>query len=255
MELGFILKKLISMWLMPLPFCCLIILFGLTLSYWRAHIGRAIAFSGIALLMLFSWQPFADSVLYPLESEYPSFSIHQIDKQPVEAIVVLGNCHQVNKNIPPMAQLCGTGLYRLMEGYRIWQANPEAELLLSGYAGDESRPYAEVAGEIALSLGVPKNKIRLFPTAQDTQQEAELTAPFLKGKTFALVTSASHMQRSMKWFQQQEVDGIYLKPIAAPAHFAAKETSTNWKITTHALIKTERSWYELLGRAWAAIKS
>lgn len=250
MELGFLLKKLISMWLMPLPFCCLLIIFGLIISYWRAHIGRAIAFSGVALLMLFSWQPFANSVLYPLEHQYQTFNI----EQPVEAIVVLGNCHNVNNEIPPMAQLCGTGLYRLMEGYRIWQANPEAELLLSGYAGTESRPYAEVAGEIALSLGVPKEKIHLFPTAQDTQQEALLTVPFLRDKVFALVTSASHMQRSMKWFQQQKVAGKSLEPIAAPAHFAAKEKSTDWKIETSALMKTERTWYELLGRAWAVIK-
>lgn len=251
MELGFILKKLISMWLMPLPFCCLLIIFGLVLSYWRAHIGRAIAFFGVVLLMLFSWQPFANSVLYPLEHQYQSFNI----EQPVEAIVVLGNCHNVSDEIPPMAQLCGTGLYRLMEGFRIWQANPEAELLLSGYAGDESRPYAEVAGEIALSLGVPKDKIRLFPTAQDTQEEAELTTPFLKGKTFALVTSASHMQRSMKWFEQQTIEGQSLVPIAAPAHFGSPNEFSNWKIETSALLKTERSWYELLGRAWAAIKS
>ena len=251
MELGFIIKKLVSMWLMPLPFCCLIILFGLILSFWKVAIGRIIAFSGVALLMLFSWQPFANSVLYPLEHQYPSFDI----TQPVEAIVVLGNCHNVSEKIPPMAQLCGTGLYRLMEGYRIWQANSEAELLLSGYAGDESRPYAEVAGEIALSLGVPKDKIRLFPTAQDTQEEAELTTPFLQDKRFALVTSASHMQRSMKWFEQQEFEGKPLSPVAAPAHFGAPTASTNWKIQSRALLKTERSWYEWLGKAWAAIKS
>jgi uncharacterized SAM-binding protein YcdF (DUF218 family) len=228
-----------------------LILFGLALSYWRANIGHAIAFSGVALLMLFSWQPFANSVLYPLEHQYQTFDI----EQPVDAIVVLGNCHSVNDDIPPVAQLCGTGLYRLMEGYRIWQANPGVELLLSGYAGDESRPYAEVAGEVALSLGVPKDKIRLFPTAKDTQQEAELTAPFLKGKTFALVTSASHMQRSMAWFQQQEIEGQYLKPIAAPAHFGSANESKNWKIETSALQKTERTWYEFLGRVWVAIKN
>ena len=251
MELGFIIKKLISMWLMPLPFYCLIILFGLILSFWKVAIGRIIAFSGVALLMLFSWQPFANSVLYPLEHQYPSFDL----SQPIDAVVVLGNCHTVSEDIPPMAQLCGTGLYRLMEGYRIWQANPEAELLLSGYAGDESRPYAEVVGEIALSLGVPEEKIRLFPTAQATQQEAELTAPFLNGKTFALVTSASHMQRSMNWFQQQKVGELYLHPIPAPAHFGAPKKSSNWKIETSALLKTERSWYELLGKAWTAIKA
>ncbi|MEH6450055.1 MAG: ElyC/SanA/YdcF family protein [Oleispira sp.] len=250
MELGFLLKKFISMWLMPLPFCCLMILFGLVLSYWRAHIGRAIAFSGVALLMLFSWQPFANSVLYPLEHQYPSFDI----SQKVDAIVVLGNCHTVSEEIPPMAQLCGTGLYRLMEGYRIWQSNPEAELFLSGFAAGQSLSYAEVAGNIALNLGVPKIKIRLFTTAKDTQEEAEMTAPFLNGKTFALVTSASHMQRSMNWFQQQLVERQHLQPIAAPAHFGAPKKSSNWKIGSGALQKTERTWYEILGRTWAAIK-
>ncbi len=245
MELGFILKKLISMWLMPLPFCCLVIIFGLVVSYWRAHIGRTIAFTGVAFLMLFSWQPFANSVLYPLEHQYPSFDI----AQPVDAVVVLGNCHQVSDDIPPMAQLCGTGLYRLMEGYRIWQANPEAEFLLSGYAGDQSKTYAEISANIALTLGVPEEKIRLFPNAQDTQEEAELTAPFLKGKHFALVTSASHMQRSMNWFKQEG-----LKPIPAPAHFGAPKKTSNWKIETSALLKTERTWYELLGRLWQSLK-
>lgn len=251
MEPEFILKKLISMWLMPLPFCCLIILLGLGVSFWRVTIGRAIVSIGICLLMLFSWQPFADTVLYPMENNYPSFNM----KLPVEAVVVLGNCHQVNDDIPPMAQLCGTGLYRLMEGYRIWLANPKAELFLSGYAGDESRPYAEIAAEIAVILGVPKSKIRLFPNAKDTQQEAELTAPFLKGKTLALVSSASHIQRSMAWFQQQKVDGQQLKPLAAPAQFFARQKSKNWKIETKALLKTERAWYETLGKAWAALNN
>lgn len=250
MEFGFILKKLISMWVMPLPFCCLLIIFGLIINYWRANIGRAIALLGVTALMLFSWQPFSNFVLYPLENKSPIFDI----TQPVDAIVVLGNCHQVNNKIPPMSQLCGSGLYRLMEGYRIWQANPEAELLLSGYAGDESRPYADVVGEIAINLGVPKDKIRLFPTAQDTQQEAELTAPFIKNKQFALVTSASHMQRSMDWFKRQKIDGENLTPIAAPAYFDARETSSNWNINTQALMRTERAWYELLGRSWALIK-
>ena len=62
------------------------------------------------------------------------------------------------------------------------------------------------SAKLHLSLGVPKEKIRLFPTAQDTQQEAELTAPFLNGKRFVLVTSASHMQRSINWFEQQNVE-------------------------------------------------
>jgi len=246
MDIGFLLKKLISMWLMPLPFSCLLILFGLALSFRYLNLGRTIAFVGVLLLMLFSWQPFANKVLYPLENEYPAFNI----KQPVDAVVVLGNCHNVREDIPTQAQLCGTGLYRLMEGLRIWQANPEGMLLLSGYAGNESRSYAAVSKDIAMQMGVPADKILTFPHAKDTQQEAELTAPYLKKTKFALVTSASHMPRSMLWFEQQG-----LKPIPAPAYFAAQNNSQDLKIQTPALLKTERAWYELLGKLWMWIRT
>jgi uncharacterized SAM-binding protein YcdF (DUF218 family) len=251
MEFGFFLKKLISMWLMPLPFACLIILSGLVLSFWKVMLGRLTAFVGVIALMLFSWHPVANNLLYPIESQYARFDT----SQSVDVIVVLGNCHTVNSDIPPMAQLCGTGLHRLMEGYRIWLANPSAELFLSGYAGNESRSYAEVSGEIAQSLGVPQDRIRLFPTAMDTQQEAELSAPFLQGKRFALVTAASHMQRSMEWFERQKPNGVALQPIAAPAYFAAQASTNSLKIDTTALQKTERYWYETLGRLWSKIKS
>ena len=234
------------MWLMPLPFSCLLILFGLALSFRYLNLGRSIAFVGVLLLMLFSWQPFANKVLYPLENEYPPFNI----KQPVDAVVVLGNCHNVREDIPPQAQLCGTGLYRLMEGLRIWQANPESILLLSGYAGNESRSYAAVSKDIAMQMGVPADKILTFPHAKDTQQEAELTAPYLKNTEFALVTSASHMSRSMLWFKQQG-----LKPVPAPAYFAAQNNSQDLKIQTPALLKTERAWYELLGKLWMWIRT
>jgi uncharacterized SAM-binding protein YcdF (DUF218 family) len=63
------------------------------------------------------------------------------------------------------------------------------------------------------------------------------------------------MPRSINWFEQHSIEGHALTPIAAPAHFGAPEKSSSWKIETHALLKTERAWYELLGRAWAAIKA
>lgn len=234
------------MWLMPLPFSCLLILFGLALSFRHLNLGRGIAFVGVVLLMLFSWQPFANKVLYPLENEYPAFDINQA----VDAVVVLGNCHNIREDIPPQAQLCGTGLYRLLEGLRIWQANPDSMLLLSGYAGNESRSYAALSKEIAIQMGVPADKILTFPQAKDTQQEAELTAPHLTKFEFALVTSGSHMPRSVQWFKRQG-----LNPIPAPAHFYAKQDSQNLKIQTPALLKTERAWYELLGKLWMWLKT
>jgi uncharacterized SAM-binding protein YcdF (DUF218 family) len=246
MELGFLLKKLIAALMMPLPFCIGLLVLGLALSFIKPRAGRLIAIAGTLCLILFSSVPFSNTLLFPLEHQYPSFTL---DRR-VDAVVILGNCHKVDPDIPPQAQLCGTGLYRFAEGLRIWKANPDAELFLSGFEGYESRPYAEVIAELAVSEGVPAEQIRTFSQAKDTEEEARFSAEFLHGKRFALVTSSSHMKRAMYWFKQHD-----LSPIPAPAHFSSSPHPQKWSIESYALEQTERAWYELLGLVWAKIKT
>jgi len=59
----------------------------------------------------------------------------------------------------------------------------------------------------------------------------------------------------MNWFEQQSIQGTALKPMAAPAHFGSPYRKSHWELDTKALLKTERAWYEFLGRLWALIKS
>lgn len=245
-DIGFILKKLIGMFLMPIPISLLCIILGL---WWfrKAPIkARLSLISAFFILGLSSWHPVADELIRPHESYFPIFDV----SQPVQAVVVLGSAsHSAPPGSPAVMNLGSSALFRLEEGLRILRANPNAILIVTGYAGfGSATPHAKLLQQSAIDLGVDPLRIFDFPTARDTEQEAHLTSSLLKNKKFALVTEASHLKRSMIFFEQEG-----LHPIAAPATHTGSHY-TDWRIDSRAIYKTERAIYEYLGRSWQWLK-
>lgn len=242
--LTFYLKKIIGMLLMPISMSILLLLAALLLWHKRPRLSKAMVVVATLCLLLTSWHPVADRLIRPFELDYPAFDV----RQSVDAVVVLGGCHNTDESMPPVAQLCSSSLFRLMEGLRILAANPQAKLLVSGYAGSDSRPHAEVMQEAAESLGLASERILAFPTPRDTQEEAQQMFAELSGKRFALVSENSHLPRAMVFFEAQG-----LAPIAAPALKLSAEDS-DWRLGAYAALKSERAAYEWLGTLWQKIK-
>lgn len=243
--LFFYLKKVIGMLLMPIPLTLMALLLALLLWQKWPKISKLLVAGAGIWLALTSWQPVADQLLMPFESRYPMFDI----EQPVQAVVVLGGCHVSDDSMPVASQLCSSSLYRLLEGIRILQANPEASLLLSGYAGVDARPHALVMQEVAMTLGVPLAQIRVFIQPKDTEEEALAMQPWLADKRFALVSEASHLPRAMQFFER-----LGLAPMAAPA-VRLSVVESDWRIEARAALKSERAIYELLGLIWQKLKN
>lgn len=75
-----------------------------------------------------------------------------------------------------------------------------------------TEPHAEIMRRAAIELGVKTDRIKTFPLAKDTEEEANMMKPHLEGKRAALVTEASHLKRASIFF---ELAGINIIP--APA--------------------------------------
>ncbi len=241
---AFYLKKLIGMWLMPIPLTLSGLLLALFLWKRRPRLSQALVAFSCLWLALTSWHPVADKLLAPFENHYPMFD----RQQPVDAVVVLGGCHASDATMPPAAQLCTSSLFRLVEGLRILEANPQALLFVSGYKGTDKRAHAEVMQEVAESFGVDSKRIRSFSSPRDTEEEAMVMQPYLKDLRFALVTENSHLPRALVFFE-----ALNLNAIAAPAMRMSVEDS-DWRIGAQAAQKTERAMYELLGTLWQKLK-
>jgi len=256
MEFLFILKKLIGMLLMPISLIAIAFILSILLRNKKPRVSLALGVSSVTLLLALSFQPIANRLLYPIENQFPTFDT----QQPVELIHVLGNCHQVNKQIPPHAQLCGTAIYRLLEGIRILNANPNSQLLLTGYQGSQSKTHAEVLAQVALELGVSRERLIVDGSPKDTREESMVLAEYLDQhrhiNEVAIVTSASHMPRAFS-MMEYELSSL-AHPInlhAAPAYFSASIENHDWKIATPALRKSERALYEILGLIWFKLTS
>jgi uncharacterized SAM-binding protein YcdF (DUF218 family) len=248
----FELKKIISSLLMPLPACLIIGFVGLALIMFssRRRFGCFMIFASLSGIFLTAFQPVSTSLLLPLERQYTGFNPVQ---EKFSFVMVLGNGHVVDNDIPPTSELSRTALMRLTEGIRILRMYPEAKLILSGYAGGTEVSQAKMMAKVALALGVRKSDIILLESAKDTWEEAHQAAAFVGQRPVILVTSASHMQRALYEFNQAGIT-----PTPAPTNYLAHSNIQQpWeKYTPKAkyLEQTERYWHEQLGQWWQKLR-
>src|SRR5688572_14386025 len=136
----FILKKLISAFLLPVPLCLTTIAVGLALLWFtkRQRAGKIVATVGLGLLTLFSYGGVARLFLAPLEEDHPPLLVEGAPTNPAldakarqaRWIVVLSGGHAFDRRLAPTAQLGAPTLARLVEGVRLKRQLPDAKLLV-----------------------------------------------------------------------------------------------------------------------------
>ncbi|CAM3681160.1 envelope biogenesis factor ElyC [Xenorhabdus thuongxuanensis] len=252
----FLLKKYIGSLLMPLPLIIIVSFAALLLLWftrWQKTGKTILSLSWLALL-LFSLQPIADKLLLPVEGKYVQrYEPGTTPITPVKYIVVLGGGFTYNPQWAPSANLINNSLPRVTEGIRLYHLNPGAKMIFTGGKGVNAISSAEIAAMVAQSMGIPVEDTIALKKPLDTEEEAAEVERVIGQQPFILVTSASHMERSLKFFAQRG-----LHPIAGPANQLAVTTPLySWEKylpSSYYLSHTERAWYETLGRIWQAIK-
>ncbi len=112
----------------------------------------------------------------------------------------------------------------------------------------EARHMADVAE----SIGMDAKDIICEPDSKDTKDQAILIKSLTGGRQFILVTSASHMPRSMALFKK-----MGMSPVPAPAgHLTSKGPSGpgSYFPSSKNLAKSENLIHEYLGIAWAKLR-
>ena len=250
----FLFKKIVSHFLFPYPLSIVIILAGLTFLWLspRHKLGKIITTFGVMLLLLFSYEPLPNAMLHPLEYEHmPLLSVEHY--QDVKWIVVLGDWNIKVDALPAVSRLSKTSLARLAEGIRLYRMLPERKILLSGGVMGNNETVAEGMYNAALELGINPDDIVLEKDSKDTKDEAVFIKEMLGVERFILVTSASHMPRSLALFRNQGMD-----PIPSTTDFLVKDYGLQKSISifpsTDDIAKAKRAVYEYLGIAWAKLR-
>ena len=258
----FILKKIISGFLSPLPLSLLLSFLGLYLLWFttKQKVGKILVSVGLVILTLFSYRVTADKLLRPLERQYDTFEIKSSSAVPkienestIKIVVVLGGGHTSDPELPLLSQINTSPLVRLMEGIRIYKKYPGAKLLLSGGGAFDPVSEAEVMARVAREMGVPESDIILETESKDTRDEAMFIKPIVGKEPFVLVTTASHIPRSMALFKK-----LGMNPIPSPIDHSVKDgqglSPSSFFPSTGNLRKTELAIHEYLGMTWAKLR-
>tara|TARA_R110001592_G_scaffold66617_2_gene204582 strand:- start:24394 stop:25176 length:783 start_codon:yes stop_codon:yes gene_type:complete len=258
-EWAFLIKKILAAFCMPLPL--LVFLLGIVgLLSWRRKIflAKSLGVFSALFFYLISIQATGDFFASKLENQYPSY---QKEKNELVAyVLVLGSSHESDSTQPISSLLSSSGLQRLVEGIRVYRLNPGAKLLLSGYRFNDEISHAQALKKVALHFGVPEKDMILADEPKDTREEAEYWTDLAQDKSLAIVTSASHMPRSMFLFRLvKKTEGLTLTLIPAPtdyiSHKNVKRSWQDWFPSGHNIDQVERVWHEYLGILWAYIAS
>ena len=258
----FILKKIISVFLYPLPLSLLLSFLGLYFLWFtnRQKAGKILVSVGLIILTLFSYSIITNRLLRPLERKYDTFEIKSSsavpeteDESMIKFVVVLGGGHTSDPELPPISQIGKDSLVRLIEGIRIYRKYPGAKLLLSGGAVFDPISEAEIMARVAREIGVPERDIILESKSQDTRDEALFIKPIVGNEPFVLVTTASHIPRSMALFKK-----LGMNPIPSPIGHSVKDRQGlsyySFFPGTGSIRNAELAIHEYLGMTWAKLR-
>lgn len=245
----FYLKKTIAGFLMPFSLVTLMLVVGVILLWMkRTHkLGQWLVSFGVLSLLIISFFPFSGWLLGPIEKSYPYY---QFEEASISYVVVLGHYSKEDLYHPISSQLSNVSVHRLIEGISIYRQHSGSKLIFSGGKNDHDGSHPERMKKMAVALGVPVDEILLVEGTMDTYDEAVKIKSVVNNKPLILVTSASHMRRSMDLFAGQG-----MKAIAAPAYFRVYASSQfsflNFFPSPLSIEQTQVAIYEYLGILWS----
>lgn len=257
----FWLKKAVSFWLMPVPFCLALLVVGWCLSFSRRRrrLGRWLIGTAIVLLLLFSNRAVSSWLVWSLESTYPAIpEITAVAPVPptlgaCHYVVVLGGGHGDIAAFSAVNKLSASAQARLMEAVRILGVLPDAKLIASGPAEPGGATHADVLMQAAISLGVAPERIVREPEVRDTEDEAAAIVRRIGGAPFALVTSAWHMPRAVALMQRAGAN-----PVPCPADYSARPSPRvvirDFGWDTDSLGRSTRAVHERIGYVWMKLR-
>jgi uncharacterized SAM-binding protein YcdF (DUF218 family) len=214
------LSKLLPLFIYPLGFASLMLVFALLTLWKRPRLSALFIFLALLAILLPGNTWFSNQLVKSLEWQYlPSGNLPNAD-----AIVVLGGATRPPEPPRPWVDLTEEG-DRVIHGAQLYLQRKAPFVIMSGGRIDwkENQGESESADmtKIAEALGVPSSAILQDPTSLNTHENAVNVKQILQERgmdQILLVTSAMHMPRSIAIFRKQGINAI-----PAPTDFLVSE--------------------------------
>ena len=219
----------------------------LILMRWRRP-ALIMLWSGLVVLGLLGFRAIPDALLRPLENRYPVPVAEAIDRY--VGIIVLGGAVGHPDSFTAHGQVpLGAAAERMTVPMGLMRQHPKLELVFSGGEGRlliTGVTESELAWVFYQQQGLDMAKVRLEDGSRNTRENAQQVAKLLANRCqepWLLVTSASHMPRSMA-----EFEAVGCKVTPYPVDFRTGESTplTEYSLAS-SLMRWETALHEWLG--------
>ncbi|WP_029014362.1 YdcF family protein [Niveispirillum irakense] len=225
--MSFGLTKLLGALTFPSNFLVVTGLVGLVLGLFGFRAGRLLMGFCILSLALIMVTPLSTWLLLPLEQRFP---MPNPLPEKIAGIIVLGGAIMPIGSDEHQSPQLNQDAERLTVVPGLMRHYPDAPVIFTGGSGDPRAPDAReapYAAALLADLGVDMARVTLESDSRNTYENAILTKPLLTpgAGPWLLVTSASHMPRSMGVFRKA---GIEVVPY--PVGFVANQRE-KWRFS------------------------
>ena len=236
------LHKILPLFVMPLILLFLSILLG---TYFKK---KKVIYYSLALFYIISTPFFSENFFKVVEGQYNKLEIEKINE--VDAIVVLGGSLRINE-IRNKYNIEWGDADRFFGGLKLYKEKKSKQIVFTG----GKMPYnitklseGDILKKYAIEYGINSEDILVTKDALNTFEESEAVHELLgENKSIILVTSAFHMKRAKKIFQQKgfNVTAYKVDYKTAPT---VKVNFINLIPSASSLYKTEIGFREILVR-------
>jgi uncharacterized SAM-binding protein YcdF (DUF218 family) len=200
----FVASKILWGLLRPNTLALVLAVIGLALVWRGRRFGRWPLTLGVGWYAAVFALPVAALLTLPLEDRFP----RPTEPAKVTGIIVLGGAVEQSLTEARGVPALNGAAERMTEAVALALRHPDAKLVFTGGSAallPGGPTESDTARALFLSLGLPAAQLLFERESRNTHENAVLTHRLLApkpGETWLLVTSASHMPRSMGVFRQ-----------------------------------------------------
>ena len=256
----FILSKTVQFCIEPLNWVIIFIFFGLLfLGLRKPHLCKRFLVFALLDLLIVGWLPSSEVFLRPLENAISKIDIGKLSADEIGGIIILGGAIEGGEIAVDRGEISiYSSAERVTKAFELIRKYPDVPFIFTGFSGritprgvSEADAFKQLIQEQGLAGrdGYYENQSR------NTYENVILIKPMIaeieKGrpaKPWLLVTSASHMYRSVQIFQKQ---GLNVIPIPVDyqtanslqwAAFDLVDGAQNWNKLAHEIIGLFAYW-------------
>ena len=227
--LFFILSKIVQFCIEPLNWVIIFVILSLLfMGLRKPHLCKRFLLLALADLLIIGWLPTSEVFLRALEDAVPKVNIAQMSEKDFGGIIILGGAIEGGEIAVDRGEVSiYSAAERATKAFELIRRYPDLPFIFSGFSGrlsPKGMSEADAFKQLVAEQGLPDKNAHYENRSRNTYENVVLMKPMMLAlgaksanqvdeadkpvKPWLLITSASHMYRSLKIFQKQGIEVI-----------------------------------------------